>query len=104
MFTPPVGGQNCVLQKDRFGCCDTGYKCFFTLLCPISNLFLFTHILPRYKCETVAHPPAPSLGGGGGVLGGYRREALSAETKKVPVLRKQGVKVSFIPPRWRLMR
>jgi len=60
MFTPPVGGQNCVLQKDRFGCCDTGYK-----------------------CETVVHPPAPSLGGGGGVLGGYRREALSAETKKV---------------------
>jgi len=57
MFTPPAGGQNCVLQKDRFGCCDTGYK-----------------------CETVVHPP--SLGGGG-LLGGYRREALSAETKKV---------------------
>ena len=52
----------------------------------------------------MVHPPAPSLGGGGGVLGGYRREALSAETKKVPVLRKQGVKVSFIPPRWQLMR
>ena len=60
MFTPPAGGQNCVLQKDRFGCCDTGYK-----------------------CETVVHPPSPPSLGGGGLLGGYRREALSAETKKV---------------------
>merc|ERR1712192_297370 len=60
MFTPPTGGQKCVLQKDRFGCCDTGYK-----------------------CESVVHPPSPPSLGGGGLLGGYRREALSAETKKV---------------------
>merc|ERR1711936_1195945 len=45
------------LSEGSRGCCDTGYK-----------------------CETVVHPP--SLGGGG-LLGGYRREALSAETKKV---------------------
>ena len=35
MFTPPVGGRNCVLQKDRFGCCDTGYKCFLPPFYPI---------------------------------------------------------------------
>merc|ERR1711885_40777 len=58
MFTPPAGGQNCVLQKDRFGCCDTGYK-----------------------CDRVVPPAPQSLGGG--VPGGYRREALSAESKKV---------------------
>jgi len=26
-FLPPPGGVNCVMQKDEYGCCDTGYKC-----------------------------------------------------------------------------
>merc|ERR1712173_355954 len=58
MFPPPAGGPHCVLQKDRFGCCDTGYK-----------------------CDRVVPPAPQSLGGG--VPGGYGREALSAESKKV---------------------
>ena len=26
-FLPPPGGVNCVMQKDEYGCCDTGYEC-----------------------------------------------------------------------------
>merc|ERR1712126_547716 len=58
-----VPGASCMPIMDQSGCCVKGYDC--------------------------AQPPAPPIIGGpgrlggGGLLGGYRKEELSGETKKL---------------------
>ena len=60
-FFEPRGGVNCVMQKDDFGCCDTGYK-----------------------CDSIT-PQSPSFGGSYPVLGGYGPEPIGKEVKMLAV-------------------
>jgi len=60
-FFEPRGGVNCVMQKDDFGCCDTGYK-----------------------CDSIT-PQSPSFSGSYPVLGGYGAEPIGKEVKMLAV-------------------
>lgn len=57
-FKPPLGCVNPVIERDAMGCCDVGIR-----------------------CESVTPPRPPSIGGG--MLGGFRQEQLSGETKLI---------------------
>jgi len=74
-FLPPPGGDNCVLEKDADGCCEVGYSC--------------QHVSPP--------APPPLLGGGGSLLGGYRKEALGGEVKKLAAVATKSL-LSLVKP------